>query len=51
MQTTTITNQFTGYCKTIRTEGLPAVSTLKKHMRASKASDCKSYTRILTNVD
>jgi len=51
MQTTTITNKFTGYNKTVRTEGLPSVSTLKKHLRASKARACKSVTRILTHVD
>ena len=48
---TTVTNKFTGYSKTIRTNGLPAVATIQKHLRASKARDCKSVTRVLTNVD
>lgn len=46
MTTTTITNSFTGYSATIRTNGLPAVSTIKKHLRNSKASDCCSVTLI-----
>ena len=47
MNTTTIKNDFTGYEATIRHQGaFPAVSTVKKHMRASKASDCTSWTRM-----
>jgi hypothetical protein len=43
---TTITNSFTGYSATITTKSTPAVSTIKRHIRASKASDCKSATLI-----
>jgi hypothetical protein len=43
---TTITNSFTGYSTTITTKSLPAVSTIKRHIRASKASHCKSATLI-----
>lgn len=51
MKTTTrVTNQFTGYEATIKTNGFPSVSTLKKHQRNSKALNCHSVTRILTNV-
>ena len=47
MNETTISNQYTGYHKTIRHKNLfPAVSTVKKHLRAAKASDCKSWTKI-----
>ena len=43
---TTITNEFTGYSATIRTKGKPAISTIRKHLSKSKASDCKSVTII-----
>ena len=43
---TTISNSFTGYEAMIRTAGLPAVSTIRKHLRASRASDCQSTTAI-----
>ena len=43
---TTISNSFTGYSATIRTNGKPAVSTIQKHLRNSKASDCQSVTII-----
>ena len=43
---TTIVNLFTGYSASIRTNGTPAISTLKNHLRKSKASDCKSVTKI-----
>jgi hypothetical protein len=46
MKTTTITNKFTGYSATIRTQGLPAISTLKKHIGKSKAQGCASITCI-----
>ena len=47
MKTTTIiTNDFTGYSATIRTEGNPAVATIKRHLAKSKASDCRSVTSI-----
>ena len=46
MTTTTISNRFTGYNATIRTNGLPAVATIQKHLRKSKASDCRSLTLI-----
>lgn len=50
MKTTTIiTNAFTGYAKTITTTGLPSVATIKKHVRASKACDCRSITVITIN--
>jgi hypothetical protein len=44
--TTTIANQFHGYSATIRTNGTPAISTIKKHLRAAKPSECGSITRI-----
>jgi len=45
--TTIISNSFTGYIATIRHIGdLPAVSTVKKHIRKSKAKECTSETRI-----
>jgi hypothetical protein len=44
--TTTITNEFTRYSATIRTKSLPSVSTIKRHLRKSKAIDCKSITTI-----
>jgi hypothetical protein len=44
--TTTITNAFTGYSAIIRTSGTPAISTIKQHIRRSKASDCRSTTAI-----
>lgn len=43
---TTITNTYTGYSKTIITKDFPSVSTIARHVRASKASDCKSITSI-----
>jgi len=43
---TEITNTFTGYTKTITTKDFPSVKTIAKHIRASKASDCKSVTYI-----
>jgi len=46
MTTTEISNSFTGYEATIRTKGLPAISTLRKHLRKAKASDCISATII-----
>jgi hypothetical protein len=46
---TTIENGFTGYSHTINTKSLPAVSTIRKHLKASKASDCKSATAIRVN--
>jgi len=42
----TITNKFTEYKKTIITKDFPSVSTIKKHVRASKAKDCRSVTYI-----
>ncbi len=47
--TTVISNSFTGYSATIRTNGIPAVSTIQKHLRKAKASDCKSNTTIFCN--
>jgi hypothetical protein len=44
---THITNTFTGYTKTITTVGTPSVATIAKHIRASKARDCKSTTYIM----
>jgi hypothetical protein len=44
---TIITNSFTGCAKTITTKGFPSVATIAKHIRASKASDCKSVTYIM----
>jgi len=43
---TTISNSFTSYSATIRTNGQPAVSTIQKHLRKSKAGDCQSVTII-----
>jgi hypothetical protein len=44
---TLISNSFTGYSATIRTKSqMPAVSTIRKHLRAAKASDCQSTTTI-----
>lgn len=51
MKITRITNDFTGYDATIRTKDIPAVSTIKKHLRNSKARDCKSITRMRTNCE
>jgi hypothetical protein len=42
---TTITNAFTGYSATIRKSN-PSIATIKRHLRKSKASDCKSATII-----
>jgi hypothetical protein len=48
--TTTISNSFTGHSATIRHTGdLPAVSTVKKHIRKSKASGCRSETKITSD--
>jgi hypothetical protein len=46
MNTYTIKNSFTGYTASIRVRGenLPSASTLRRHFRAAKASDCKSST-------
>lgn len=50
MNTTSIRNSFTGYSATIRHTGdLPAVSTVKKHLRKAKAGDCKSETKITSD--
>ncbi len=47
MSITTIRNSFTGYEATIRSASdYPAISTLKKHLRKSKANDCISTTTI-----
>lgn len=47
MKTTTIiNNSFTGYSATIRTNGTPSISTIRKHIRRSKSSDCNSVTTI-----
>ena len=43
---TIITNTYTGYAKTITTKGLPSVATIARHIRASKAIDCRSVTCI-----
>ena len=42
---TTVTNQFHGHSKTIHHKGnLPSVSALRRAIRDSKPSDCKSVT-------
>ena len=42
---TTVTNFFTGFKKTIRHSGtVPAVTTLRRAIRESKAIDCRSQT-------
>lgn len=46
MTATTITNSFTGYSAKILTDGLPAVATILRHLRKSKARDCRSITLI-----
>ena len=47
MNQTTIRNAFTGYESTINHAGeMPAISTVKKHLRAAKAGDCLSATKI-----
>ena len=52
MNQTIVSNSFTGYNKTIRhKEGFPAVSTLRKHLRAAKAKDCRSETQILLSEE
>ena len=48
---TRITNEFTGYDATVRTKGTPTVSTIKKHIRNSRAGDCMSVTHVRTNCD
>jgi len=47
--TTIISNSFTGYTATIRTTKTPSISTIRKHLRKSKASDCRSITTIYCN--
>lgn len=49
--TTIITNAFTGYFATIYTVGTPTISTIKRHIRRSKASDCCSVTCISIDGD
>lgn len=51
MKTTTVTNAYTGYSATIRTAGVPSLATLRRHIRASKASNCRSVTRISYDTD
>lgn len=46
MKYTIIRNSFTGYKAIIRTSGVPSLATLRRHIRASKASDCQSVTEI-----
>jgi len=46
MNTYIIENKFTGYRAEIKTACVPAVATLKKHLRAAKARDCRSTTTI-----
>ena len=49
---TIIRNEFTGYRATITHKGKkPAVSTVKKHLRAAKARDCQSITRVEQTFD
>jgi len=43
---TTISNNFTDYFAAILTNGKPSVTTIQKHLRKSKASDCQSVTTI-----
>lgn len=44
MTTSTFRNQFHRYEKTIRHRGdVPAYSTIARHIRASRPSDCQSY--------
>lgn len=50
MNTFIVENKFTGYRAEIKTRNeLPAVSTVKRHFRKSKASDCVSATTIKDN--
>ena len=47
MSTTIIRNSFTGYEATVRSASdYPSVSTIQKHLRKAKASDCRSTTTI-----
>lgn len=47
MNTFIIENKFTGYRAEITTKGdAPALSTVKKHFRKAKASDCRSETTV-----
>jgi len=46
MSITIIRNSFTGYAATVRSSDYPAVSTIRKHLRMAKASDCRSVTTI-----
>lgn len=45
MNSTRITNQFTGFDRTIKHAGpLPSISNLRRAIRDSRASDCQSVT-------
>jgi hypothetical protein len=47
MSITIIKNSFTGYEVTIRSASdYPSVTTIQKHLRKAKASDCRSITSI-----
>lgn len=46
MTKTTISNSFTGYHAEIKTCGFPSISTIRRHLRKSKAGDCKSVTTV-----
>lgn len=46
MKYTTVRNAFTGYRAVIKSEGVPTVATIKRHIGKSKARDCKSVTKI-----
>ena len=47
MSITIISNSFTGYEATVRSASdYPSVSTIQKHLRKAKASDCRSTTTI-----
>jgi hypothetical protein len=47
MNTTHIKNKFTGYEANIFHKGeLPAISTVEKHLRRAKSSECISHTEI-----
>ena len=46
MYTVKIENKFTGFSKIYNTAKFPAVSTILKHLRKSKASGCMSSTTI-----
>lgn len=50
MNTTHIKNDFYGYSATIKHKGeMPALSTVKKHLRAAKPKGCISYTKIISD--